>query len=68
MKEIALRIGITLDISLYPVHHTNVMSLKRGRVNLNLFSDEMRCVDAMITRHYFSNFGGEMIKGKDEIL
>lgn len=68
LKEIATRLGMTLDISTYTARHTYAMSLKRGGIRLSLISDAMGHQDSKVTRHYLSSFGDEMIDETDEVL
>ena len=68
LKEIAMRLEITPDISTYTARHTYAMSLKRGGINLSLISDAMGHADSKVTRHYLSSFGDDLIDETDGVL
>ncbi len=68
LKEIAVRLGMTPDISTYTARHTYAMSLKRGGIRLGLISDAMGHADSKVTRHYLSSFEDELIDETDGVL
>lgn len=56
LKEIAMRLNMTPDITTYTARHTYAMSLKRGGIGLGLISDAMGHADSKVTRHYLTSF------------
>ncbi len=68
LKEIAMRLAITPDISTYTARHTYAMSLKRGGIGLSLISDALGHADSKVTRHYLARFENEMIDETDLVL
>lgn len=68
LKEIAVRLDMTPDISTYTARHTYAMSLKRGGIKLGLISDAMGHADSKVTRHYLSRFEDDLIDETDGVL
>lgn len=68
LKMIAMRLGITPDITTYTARHTYAMSLKRGGIKLSLISDAMGHADSKVTRHYLSRFEDDLIDETDGVL
>ena len=68
LKEIAIRLGISPDITTYTARHTYAMNLKRAGIGLSLISDAMGHDNAKVTRAYLATFEDERIDQTDLVL